>query len=340
MNNLIEEEFKFNPRNERVKYNYMISYKREKEADAKTCKDVLKHLREYEELNDFSDFIIINDYTVDNYVKNLLDKDISLSYVEHNLNKVKEFFLWLREQERNFKKINYSTIRLLRLTRNQRRQARATEYQECYSLDEIYETIRNMPDKTYIDRRDKAMISLQSICGLRVSELKTIRMKNVKQCKETKRWLIHINPKDISVKFCKEREAYFQPSPDDIKENIIKWFNELKDLGFKGKDPLFPKITNEFNQMNLLKPKISKEMLKSNSSLASIFKRAFERAGFEYLRIHSFRHTLVRQAEKKTPEYLNAVRLSLGHSHINTTLQSYGEISPMARAKIFNENEK
>jgi len=278
----------------------------------------------------------IDNHSIDNYIKNLLDKDLSLSYIEHNLNKVKEFYSWYREQGNNFRKINYSDIRLLRLTRNQKRQARASEYQESYSIDEIYQAVRAMPSNTVFERRNKAIVSIQAVCGFRVSELRTIGMKNVKCCKETKRWLIHVNPKDMKAKFAKERTAYFLPCPKDIQSNVLNWFEELKQLDFKGKDPLFPKINNQFNQMNLLEPKISKCFLKSNTSVSSIFRKVFENVGFEYLRIHSFRHTIIREAERETPEYLNAVRLSLGHSHINTTLQSYGEIPPMARARVFN----
>ena len=62
--------------------------------------------------------------------------------------------------------------------------------------------------------------------------------------------------------------------------------------------------------------------------MLNIFKKAFTTVGFEYINPHNFRHTIVRFAEKRTPEFLNAIRQSLGHKSINTTLQSYGELSP------------
>lgn len=58
----------------------------------------------------------------------------------------------------------------------------------------------------------------------------------------------------------------------------------------------------------------------------------------EYLRPHSFRHTIIRWAEKKSPKILNATRQSLGHSSIDTTLQSYGALAPIEQGRIIKNH--
>jgi len=192
-----------------------------------------------------------------------------------------------------------------------------------------------MPSNTVTQKRNKAMISLQALCGLRVSELRTVKIKNL-ICEEGD-YFIYVNPKDMEVKNAKIRQANFMPLDQDIVHNLISWRDCLLEQDFKEKDPLFPKISSKFNQHNLLESKVEIETIRSNTSIRDVFKKAFQEAGYHYLRPHSFRHTIVRFAEKQTPEFLNAVRQALGHSSINTTFQSYGELSEYEQRKRIRE---
>ena len=72
---------------------------------------------------------------------------------------------------------------------------------------------------------------------------------------------------------------------------------------------------------------MTKEEIKSGSQMRDIFKNAFVSAGFEYINPHNFRHTRARFASKQSPQYLNATRQCLGQKNIDTTLNSYGELS-------------
>ncbi len=184
-----------------------------------------------------------------------------------------------------------------------------------------------MPSNTQIEQRNKAIISLQALCGLRISELRTIKLKNI--IEEEKKYFIDVNPKNMSVKFAKQRNAYFLKLDKDIFENVLNWKKYLINKhNFKKHDPLFPIIPKNFNQDSLLEEHLMHESIKSNTTIRNIFKKAFIKAGYEYLRPHSFKHTIVRYAETKIPEFLNAIRRSLGHKSINTSFQSYGELAP------------
>lgn len=179
-----------------------------------------------------------------------------------------------------------------------------------------------MPQGSIIERRNKAMVSLQALCGLRISELRTVKTKNLLE--EDGHYFIHVNPKDMSVKYAKTRQANFMPIPNDILQNMLEWKAYLLKQGFTPKDPFFPQVSANFNQKHLLESKITHKPIASNTTIRGIFKTAFKVAGYEYIRPHSFRHTIVRFAERQSPEFLNAVRQSLGHSSIDTTFQSYG----------------
>lgn len=196
-----------------------------------------------------------------------------------------------------------------------------------------------MPVGTLIERRDRAMMSLQCLCGLRVSELRTVKIKNIIYNDDCNGWMIYVKSKDMNVKFAKTRHAFFMPFDEDIKENVLNWRSELVKLGFGDLDPLFPSIPNQFNQFNLLEQKPQKEEIKSNSAIGSIFKRALKSQGVAYHRVHKFRHMIVKWAGKQGPEVFNAVSQSLGHSDVKTTFTSYGALHPTAVGNILN-NEK
>ena len=321
-----DKQDQFNPSNERIKYKYRIHVKRALKKDEKTILAELKYLREYEIFSSFSSFETYNSTMADKYINYLFNQDYSLSYMNDALRSLKVFLTWLERQKGYRSKINYNDIDYLNLSNNQRRTAKATEYKRSYTFEQIIATIRNMPVETEIQRRNKALISVNALCSLRISELRTVKIKNL--IEEDGKCLIHIKPKDIDSKFAKLRFADFVQLPQDIFDNVINWKNELvKKYGFKDKDPLFPKIPSNFNQANLLENTVTREELKSGSQVRDIFKAAFQSAGFDYINPHNFRRTRIKFAMKQSPEYFNATRQALGHKNIDTSLNEYGDLS-------------
>jgi integrase len=156
---------------------------------------------------------------------------------------------------------------------------------------------------------------------------------------ENGQYFIYVSPKNMSVKFAKTRYVDFMPLPDDIIANVIKWRDFLKTLGFKDNDPLFPVVDNRFTETNLLKQTMRKDEIKSDTTIRDIFKKAFEAAGYEYIKPHSFRKTMAKYAEYQSPAFFNAVRQNLGHSSIDTTLNSYGQLSVAEQRKIISSAE-
>jgi integrase len=152
-------------------------------------------------------------------------------------------------------------------------------------------------------------------------------------------WFLDINPRDIECKTAKSRYAIFLPLPDDILQNVLDWREYLISQGFKNKDPFFPIIPKHFNQDNMLEGRLKNEAIKSNTTLRDIFKKAFEAAGYEYLRPHSFRHTIVRFAEHQSPHFMNAIRQSLGHKSVDTSFCSYGELSDYEQRTAIGESK-
>ena len=327
----------YNPVNERMKYKYRQHLRRIGQKDEKTVLAALKHIRDFEIFMDFTGFEKFNDHIADKYIQGMFNTHFSLSYITDNIRALKDFLNWLERQRGYRSKIDYNHIDYLNISRNQRSTAKAKEYQKAYKYEQIMQIIQKMPDKTDKEKRDKAVVSLQALCTLRISELRTVKMKNLVE--EDGQYFIYVCPKSMSVKFAKTRYAVFIALTDDIIANVIQWRDYLRSLGFKDADPLFPKIDNHFARTNLLEQKIRKEEIKSDTTIRDIFKSAFETAGFEYIKPHSFRKTLARYAETQSPAFLNAVRQNLGHSSIDTTLSSYGQLSVAEQRKIIGQTD-
>ena len=327
----------YNAKNERVKYDYAIYLSNAKQRDRKTVMSIMKHLHIYETYRNFADFSLINEKNIHDYVEKLSKGNKSLSYIDHNLSTIREFYSWLERQRGYKSKINYNILAYFSLTKNQRKEARATEYQRSYKRKDIIKAIRAMPENSMENRRNKAMISLQYFCGLRISELRTVKIKSLIFDEDADNWFVYVSPKDMDVKFAKIRHAFFMPFEDDIKNNILEWKKELTKHAFKDKDPFFPMIPNQFNQCNLLEARVQKNEIKTNSTIRKIFEKAFVSQGLEYLRPHSFRHTIAKWAEKQRPEFFNAVSQSLWHSHIETTFTSYGALRPIEIGRILKK---
>lgn len=333
MNN--KKKNKFNPKNERAKYQYRKHLRRVNSRDEKTIIAALEHIRSFELYLNFEGFQKYNSHVADKYIQNMFAVGFSLSYITDNIRYLKDFLRWLERQHGYRSKIDYNQIDYLNISRNQRITAKAVEYQKAYKFDEIIKTIRHMPNETDKDKQDRAIISLQALCALRISELRTVKMKSLIQ--EDGIYFIYVCPKNMNVKFAKTRQATFMPLPADIIANVIEWKDYLLSLGFKDTDPLFPKVDNHFTETNLLEQTIRKEEIKSDTTIRNVFKLAFESAGFEYIKPHNFRKTHVRYAECQSPAFLNAVRQSLGHSSIDTTLNSYGQQSHAEQRRYISE---
>jgi integrase/recombinase XerD len=336
MNNKENHHLK-NPINERLKFEYELYLKRAIKKDEKTTTEMLKCLREFDLFTNFAGFEAYNNAQADKYINYLFDQKYSLSYIDSSVRELKGFLTWLERKKGWRSKINYEDIGYLNISSNQRREAKAPEYKKSHSYEDIIFVIRQMPYKEIINIRNRALISLNALCSLRISELRTVKIKSL--IMEDGKYFIYVNPKDMEVKFAKTRYADFIQLPQDIVDNVINWRDYLISRGFKNKDPLFPKIPNSFNQPNLLESKLLKEGIKQNSSIIDVFKKAFIDAGLEYINPHSFRRTRVKFAMKQSPEYLNATRQSLGHKNIDTTLVSYGDLSIDDQRKIIGNIE-
>ena len=327
---------KCNPQNERIKHKYRMYLMGPKRLDKKTWTKIMEHIRHYEELNDFEPLLPLTVDEIHNYVGKICAQDLSLSYIDQNLKVLRDFFEWITHQKRYATCVDYNILPYFSLTNNQRKMARAPTYQESYEIDDILPVIQQMPSRTDIQQRNRALVALQTLCGMRIEELATVLLGNLKFDKLANNWFIYITPRNMKVKFAKTRHAYFMPWGDDIKNIVVDWATKLRALGFDDKSPLFPVTSTSFGKQAKLDPTNSQNCIKSQT-IRDIFKTAFLSAGLPVYRVHSFRHTIARWAETHgSPEFFNSVSQSLGHSSVQTTFYNYGTLPPSKIGKVLS----
>lgn len=255
----------YNKENERMKFKYRNHLKRINRKDWKTVIAELKHIIVFEQFINFSSFAKYNDELAHSYIQFLTKKGCSLSFLNDNLRSLRNLLYWLERQRGYRGKIKYDHIEYLNISKNQLLTAKASNYKKYYTFNEILSTINSMPTTNIIDRRNKAIVCLQALCGLRVSELRTVKIRSI-ICEDGK-YFVHINPKIIQTKFAKTRNANFLSLPENTTKTVIDWKNYLLSIGFIGDDFLFPQVQNSFTQGSLIEKKITKKEIKSTTTI-------------------------------------------------------------------------
>lgn len=302
--------------------------------DPKTVNQYVNAIHEFEIATGFKDFKTFDSEWAIDFKNHLSDKvnkrtkaPISKSLYFHYLSHVREFFEWLVSNDKAYNKIKRRDIEYLHVTRNDKNKARATGYQESHSLADIIATIRNMPSDTELDLRNRAMVSLCLLTTPRISALQTARVQSIKHFKQYDVWAFVQDPRMLNTKFSKKITAFFIGSSKDLIENVIAWREYLLAKGFTEKDYLFPKISTSFNSDCMSVMTLTREYIKSQSTIRDIFKQAFIENKLPYYKPHSFRHTITRAMKKGENAVERSIALAenLGHKGGLSTLHaSYG----------------
>ncbi|MDR0726953.1 MAG: site-specific integrase [Rickettsiales bacterium] len=345
MSSIINESNRhlFNPNNERITKKYKEHRRNAFGADDKTLDSLHKAIRSFEILTDFVDFTKFNRDVANVFMGKIRNMELSESYLLRITMDIKHFIQWLAN-EPDGKKVRYNDADFLNLTRNELSAARTEGYKESHDYQTLLYVVRNMPDKTIIDRRNRVLFSMQVLGSFRTNELRNFPIGIIKYDKQSKIYFIDINPRKVrGVKFRKARQATLFNVPDLIQW-IIDWIEELKTTeNFTDIDPIFPSIKNTFAK-NLMFSRAVQKTAISPQSVRKIFNEAFRNAGVEPLRVHSIRQTRSRYIGNLTNDVKTvALQQDFGHKSIGTTMHNYGNITHerqrelMAQVKIDTE---
>jgi integrase len=254
-----------------------------------------------------------------------LSGQISPTTQYHYLRHLRRFLKWLSEQP-NYRKIPKNDIDFLRLSKKENRIATSGTKRPIPTLEEIKKIIESIEIKNEIDKRDRAIICLAVITGIRVSALISLKMKSLDKRKK----IIYQNPADgVKTKGAKDIQTpFFSIGWDKPEPYFIEWYEYLEAKGFQAEDPIFPSTLNEFRiEGNIYnKELVSKKFWSGEGGIIKILKKRCENANVPYFNPHSFRHSVVNIFRKRsiTEEQKKAFSLCFGHANIGTTFGSYG----------------
>ena len=333
---------KYNPKNERIKREYFEWVKEANRKSDSTIDNIRKAIDRYEIHTKYEDFKTFNRHKAISFKKYLSQmkskqngKILSNATISSTLRNLKEFFKWLSIRN-GYKRIDISQIEYFNLTEKEARAARTKSSKKYPTIEQIMAVLASMPAVSEIERRNRALIALTLLTGMRDGAMASLKLKHIRLDQE----LVEQKPDEVKTKFGKQIYTFFFPVGDDIKEIVIDWINYLyKEKLFNDNDPVFPRTKMTHNDNFEFQPDgIEPVHWQSANQIRQIFKEVFTSAGLDYFTPHSFRNTLVRLGEKvcQTPEEFKAWSQNLGHEQVLTTFTSYGQIEEFKQGEIIS----
>lgn len=335
---------KHNANNVRITRKYYIFLKEAKRQNEASIDSVAKAISRFDEYGKYRDFkafhhqqaVAFKSYLTKQTNK-VTGKLLSKATLHSTLQHLKNFFQWLAMQSGYKSRINYHDTEYFHLSEKDTRIATAKRKKTIPSIEQISHVLSNMPSKTDIEKRDRALIAFTLLTGARDSAIASLKIKHVNLVEGS----LFQDAREVNTKFSKTFTTYFFPVGKQPLNIIGEWLMHLqKELLFSPDEPLFPKtkVANNgdkrFQACGLLR-----EHWQTAATIRKIFKTAFINADLPYFNPHSFRDTLVRQGEQlcQTPEEFKAWSQNLGHEGVLTTLYSYGEVQDYRQAELIKK---
>jgi integrase/recombinase XerD len=184
---------------------------------------------------------------------------------------------------------------------------------EIYTKDEVM-TLADQCNKGVSGLRNKVLIVVLYRCGLRVSEVLSIKPSDYNQTEGTLR---------VIGKGNKMRVVGLD---SQTRMNLDLWMLRRKELGINGTSPIFCGISKQ----NLGKPILTvyiRNLLKELGAKAGIEKR---------MNPHNFRHTFAHDLLNEGIG-LQHIQISLGHSAIATTSKYLQRFNPRETIETIKE---
>lgn len=332
---------KHNAENERIKRAYVEHLQYGRGRSEQTIDAVIKAIHRFEECTGFRSLkkFDIQQATafrrkLDEAVNERDGSPLSEATKLATMNAVRAFFLWLAEQPGYRRRIRYSDADYFRLSEKAERIAKAPRVRPVPSPEQIEATIAAMPATTAIERRDRAVLAFTWLSGMRDRAIASLKVKHV----DLSQGRVIQDPREVQTKNSKAMVTAFFPVGGSAVTVVKEWLDyATKELLLGPEDPLFPATAVVLGpDAQFCAAGLSREHWSNADPIRLIFKRAFAAAGLPYFNPHSFRHALARLGDQKcrSIEELKAWSQNLGHTHMLTTITSYGAIPQHRQADI------
>jgi integrase len=257
---------------------------------------------------------------------------LNISTIKHRASHLKLFFEWLLKQP-NAKKLNKALPIHLNLPK--KFHPNDNERDETWSvptIGQVTETLEELPTTTLLQRRNRAMIAVAFLGALRVGTTTTLMVKHLDIANQQ----IIQSGVESDTKNGKSLIINWFPVPPLFSTVAREWLSELKVLGFREDDPLFPSNTD------LKKPPKDGhsrvDPMKTISAIETAFKTACMLIGQKFNPhmakqcIGQMKYDLCKDARER-----KAWSLNMGHKSEAVTDFYYGDVPANDRRAIFRD---
>jgi len=259
--------------------------------------------------------------------KSVNGKPLGKSTMRSIMATLREFILWLSQQDGFRSRIKPSDADYFNLSRRDEAEARAAPARQAPSVKQAQRALMSMPFATPREKRDKAAFALLCLTGIRVAAMVSLRIKHVDLTEKS----VTQNPREVATKFGKSIDTFFASGFEEAESVLAAWMAHLDDVELYGPDdPLFPATAvAASSNTGFAATGFKRHPWRSTEPVRKIVNEAFARINQPAYGPHAFRHMLARHAvnSAKSVAAFVAASQNLGHADILTTLRNYGQVS-------------
>jgi integrase len=327
-------------RNERTKRKYLTYLREARGQSEATLDQVASSIDRFAAYTKNADFANFHVEKVKAFKARLTDETsvrtgrrLSHATLYATLNTLRSFFEWLAGQpgyRQSFAFGDWDYFTPMGATASI---AKAYRPSRAPTFPEIRRVVGMMPDKSEIDRRNRAVIAFLAITGARVSALASFRLVHI----NIERRVVFQDARTVKTKGRKSFETWFFRVGDDLENIVAEWVRLLHEKGWSADDPLFPSTRVALNEDRQFGAEgLERKPWASTGPIRSIIRDAFARAGLNYPNPHSFRQTIAAYGREhcKSLAAMQAWAQNLGHESMTTTFGSYGKVTPDEQARL------
>lgn len=337
-----EQTTLYNPLNERLKKQYEEGLIHGLYRDERTANAAWRAINLFEQCTAKEDFTSFSTEQAKSFKRWLVKQTngkgelLSLATVRSTLKYLRDFFEWLAKHPKYMGKINWQATTFLHLSDNDDRAGRATRELPVPIVEELHKVLQAMPHGTDIEKRDRAVIAFLALTGMRDDALISLRMKDVNRAKRE----IWQNPRYVKTKGRKSIVTTFMPFDALWEEIALEWLDHAQQvLSLQADDPLFPKtaVAPNAETLSFEVNGLSRQHWANAAPVREIFKAGFAAAGLPYHNPHSVRKMLsIWVMEHGTQLQYKAFSQNIGHKHVMTTYNAYGDMPDHKRHSVIN----
>jgi integrase/recombinase XerD len=289
---------KTNARNERIKrdyFSYMREARRYSDASIDGVAKALHRFETYTRFKEFKAFHISQAVGFKNHLakqgNERTGQPLSKATLYSTLNALRNFFHWLAGRPGFRSRIAYADAEYFNLSRKETRIAKATQERPGPTLEQIRHVIRQMPNQSDINRRNRALLAFAILTGARDGAIASLKLKHIDLIENK----VVQDAREVKTKFSKTFTTYFFPVGNDFREIVVNWVTYLREEKLWGlNDPLFPSTNVGLDhEGGFAATGLSRTHWSGAGPIRKIFLDAFSNAGLPYFNPHSFRNTLV-----------------------------------------------